>query len=50
MTPPDVTIEPIRGDLVFGARVGGVDLEALDDEAVRARLVDAFEDRGLLIF
>lgn len=50
MPQPDVTIEPIRDDLVFGARVGGVDLEALEDEAVRARLVNAFEDRGLLIF
>lgn len=47
---PDVTIDPIRDDLPFGARVGGVTLEVLEDPAVRERLVAAFDDRGLLIF
>ena len=45
-----VTVSPIRDDLSFGARVGGVTLEGLADPEVRARLNDAFEERGLLIF
>ena len=48
--PTDVTIEPLRADLSFGARVGGVTLDALDDPDVRDRLAAAFEDRGLLVF
>ena len=46
----DVTIEPIRPDLPFGSRVGGVDLEVLEDPLVRGRLVEAFDERGLLVF
>src|SRR5262245_9569822 len=45
-----VTVRPIRDDLSFGARVGGVTLDQLDDPDVRDRLNQAFEDRGLLIF
>ena len=45
-----VTVRPIRDDLSFGARVGGVTLDHLRDEAVRDRLNEAFEERGLLIF
>jgi taurine dioxygenase len=46
----DLTVEPIRDDLPFGARVGGATRDALADDDVRARLGDAFWDRGLLIF
>jgi taurine dioxygenase len=46
----DVTVRPIREDLSFGARVSGVTLEALDDQALRDRLNAAFEEHGLLIF
>src|SRR6476659_6999616 len=46
----NVTVHPIRDDLSFGARVGGLTVEALGDQAVRDRLNQAFEDRGLLIF
>jgi taurine dioxygenase len=45
-----ITVEPIRDDLSFGARVGGVTLDTLRDRDVRTRLGSAFEDRGLLIF
>ena len=45
-----VTVRPIRDDLSFGARVGGVTLDQLGDPEVRARLNEAFEERGLLIF
>jgi taurine dioxygenase len=46
----DITVDPIRDDLPFGARVGGVTEDRLQDPDVRARLAQAFEDRGLLIF
>ena len=45
-----VTVRPIRDDLSFGARVGGVTLDQLREPEVRARLNEAFEERGLLIF
>lgn len=43
-------IRPIRDDLPFGTRVGGVSLATLDDPEVRAELNDCFEERGLVIF
>jgi len=46
----DVTVRHIRDDLPFGARVGGVTHAQLEDSEVRSRLVEVFEDRGLLIF
>jgi taurine dioxygenase len=45
-----LTVRPIRDDLPFGGRVGGVTLDLLGDPDVRARLAEAFEERGLLIF
>jgi len=45
-----ITVQPIREDLTFGARVGGVDTAALDDAGLRTELVDLFEQHGLLIF
>jgi taurine dioxygenase len=45
-----VSVSPIREDLVFGSRVTGATLDNLGDPEVRSRLVDAFEERGLLIF
>ena len=45
-----ITVRPIRDDLSFGARVGGVTLDRLRDPEVRGRLNQAFEERGLLIF
>jgi taurine dioxygenase len=50
LTMTTVSVRPIRDDLVFGSRVSGATLENLDDPEVRSRLVDAFEERGLLIF
>ena len=46
----DITVRPIRDDLAFGARIGGVTLDGLGDPDVRAELADAFERHGLLIF
>jgi taurine dioxygenase len=43
-------VRPIRDDLLFGARVSGVSADDLGDPAVRERLNQAFEDRGVLIF
>jgi taurine dioxygenase len=45
-----LTVRPIRDDLSFGARVGGVTLDDLGDAEVRTQLNAAFEERGLLIF
>jgi len=45
-----MTVRPIRDDLPFGARISGITLESLQDEAVRAEINDAFEQHGLLIF
>jgi taurine dioxygenase len=45
-----ISVRPIRDDLSFGSRVGGVTPDNLRDPEVRDRLNAAFEDRGLLIF
>ena len=43
-------VQPIRDDLGFGARIGGVTRDALGDDGVRAQLSDLFERYGLLVF
>ena len=43
-------VRPIRDDLAFGARVGGVTLDSLGDAGLRAEINEAFEKYGLLIF
>lgn len=43
-------IRPLRDDLSFGARIGGVTHDALQDDAVRAELVRVFEERGVIVF
>jgi taurine dioxygenase len=45
-----MSVGPIRDDLTFGARVGGVTLDGLRDAGLRAQLNEAFEAHGLLIF
>src|SRR5580693_3164150 len=45
-----MTVRPIRAELTFGARVGGVTLEGLRDAGLRAQLIETFEEYGLLIF
>jgi len=46
----EITVRPIRDDLSFGARVGGVTADGLRDAGLRAQITDAFEEFGLLIF
>jgi taurine dioxygenase len=46
----DLTVDPIRADLGFGARVGGVTLDGLSDAGTRAEITDLFERYGLLVF
>jgi taurine dioxygenase len=48
MTP--LTVVPVRDDIRFGARVGGVTRAALADPSVRAELRRRFDEYGLLIF
>jgi taurine dioxygenase len=43
-------VRPLRDDLKFGARIGGLARDALADEAVRAELNQVFEARGLIVF
>jgi taurine dioxygenase len=45
-----VTLEPLRQNLAFGVRITGVTESALDDASVRAQLLQAFEDKGLIVF
>ena len=45
----EVTIRPLD-EAPFGARVGGLTPENIEDPAVRDQLNQAFEDAGLLIF
>jgi taurine dioxygenase len=46
----DITVRPIRDDLPFGARVGGLTLDQTSEPEARQLLNDAFEEHGLLIF
>jgi taurine dioxygenase len=45
-----IDVQPIRDDLRFGACVRGLVLDDLRVDAIRRQLVDAFEDRGVLVF
>jgi taurine dioxygenase len=45
-----VEIAELREDLPFGARIMGATRENLTDEATRAAIRRAFEERGLLVF
>ena len=49
-TVKTMTVRPIRDDLSFGARVGGVTQDALRDAGLRAKINEAFEEHGLLVF
>ena len=44
-----IEVQPLDESLSFGARVTGVTREALDDEAVRAKLKSLLEDRGVIV-
>ena len=44
-----MTMRPVRDDLSFGVRVGGVTQEGLSDAGVRTQLNELFEENGLLI-
>ena len=45
-----MTVRPVRDDLSFGARVGGVTHDGLGDAGLRAQINEPFEEYGLLIF
>jgi len=45
-----ISDKPLRDDLPFGARITGVNLEALKSESVREQIKDIFENRGLIVF
>jgi taurine dioxygenase len=43
-------IQNLRDDLSFGARIGGVDWDALADDGARAEINRVFQDRGVIVF
>src|SRR5262245_22497969 len=45
-----INVRPLRDDLPFGARIGGVNFETLKDEGVRKQINQVFEDRGMIVF
>jgi len=45
-----LTVKPLDPVLPFGARVRGLDLAALEDEAIRQQIRDIFWDRGMILF
>jgi taurine dioxygenase len=45
-----LTVIPLRDDLAFGARIEGVSLALLENEAARAEINRVFEDKGLIVF
>jgi taurine dioxygenase len=45
-----MTVQPVRDDLSFGARVTGITQDDLRDTGLRAQLIELFEEHGLLIF
>ncbi len=45
-----MTVRPVRDDLSFGARVGGLTHDDLQDTGMRTQINELFEAHGLLIF
>jgi taurine dioxygenase len=45
-----INVQPLQGDLGFGARVTGVTQSALEDAEARRQLQELFEKRGLIVF
>ena len=45
-----VTFSPLRADLPFGTRIDGLAFDDLRDEGLRARIREAFERTGMVLF
>jgi taurine dioxygenase len=45
-----IIVKPLREDLGFGCRIGGVTRAALQDEAVREQIRELFLKRGMIVF
>jgi taurine dioxygenase len=45
-----IHVRPLRDNLPFGARISGVARENLQDEQIRQRIRDVFEERGIIVF
>ena len=45
-----IQVQKLQDDLSFGARLQGVDWDALADDSVRAELNAIFEDKGMIVF
>ena len=47
---PLADVRPLREDLPFGIRIGGLTREALDDEGLRREIDDLFIRHGMIVF
>jgi taurine dioxygenase len=45
-----ITIAPLSEDIPFGARITGVTEAALEDPDTRCAIVEAFDERGVIVF
>ena len=45
-----IEVEKLQGDLPFGARIRGVTRSALETPAARKRIVEVFEQSGMIVF
>lgn len=45
-----INVRPLSEDLSFGARISGVDMDNVGDEAVRRQIEAVFLDRGMIVF
>jgi taurine dioxygenase len=45
-----INVRPLQDGLPFGARISGVTWETLQDEEVRQRIRDTFEECGVIVF
>jgi taurine dioxygenase len=46
----DITVRPLQDDINFGARIDGLTWDNIEDPAIRQRINEIFEDRGMIVF
>lgn len=45
-----ITVSNLSDDISFGARIDGLTWDNIEDPAIRARIREVFEDRGMIVF
>ncbi len=46
----EIDVRPLSDELDFGARVRGISRSVLEDAEIRGKLMQVFEDRGMIVF